>query len=439
IPLRNDKSLCYHPIIKPGQPVPLCMDMITVDHVIEAVMKYYQDKTLSPIHLATHQGPQPPRKPPGVVQVVPPAEQQTTVVAPPEQPVTRKQSLLRLFDVDPGGNGEKPQRPPAAAGSTVHTKARARLKVPDGMTPAEFLRKATCQVNPNARLEGRKNAGQIVQVATVPGAPHPAVVPQDPAIFDHPDIGGKFTVCVLFYGPDRFFDLHQRCLNSIISTMPQSRLDLRVGSNELNKKSLAMISGYVDQGVVTKHYCHRENAWKYPVMREMFRDSGCPINSKWVLWFDDDSICDRTPAWINILAQAIIQHHRQDNAHMFGAPFVWNLKPGQKEWFEGRAWHRGRAWRLHNGKPAPNGNKIIFCTGGFWALTYEAIKNCDIPDAGIGHNGGDITIGEQLYQGGYRMKAFNGKKQFVHTSSVPRRGITTSMPGTAGHQEVQLV
>lgn len=429
VALRNDKSICYHPVIKPGQPVPLCLDMITVDHVMEAVMKYYEDNTLRPIQPAADTALRPPRKPPGVVQVVPPLEQPTATIAPPKQPVTREQSLLALFDVEPGGNGAKPKKDPATVGNTVHTKVEAKLESPE----------ATFQVNSNARLEGRGNANQIIQVAMVPGAPHPAVVPQDPAIFDHPDVGGKFTICALFYGPDRFFDLHQRCLNSIISTVPQDRLDLRVGSNELNKKSLAMISGYVEQGIITKHYYHRENVWKYPVMREMFHDPGCPIDSKWVLWFDDDSICDRTPAWINILAQAITQHHRQNNAHMFGAPFVWSLKPGQKEWFEGRPWYRGKAWRLHNGKPAPNGNKIIFCTGGFWALTYEAIRHCDIPDAGIGHNGGDITIGEQLYQGGYRMKAFNGKKQFIHTSSVPRRGVTTPMPGTKGHCEVQLV
>jgi hypothetical protein len=314
------------------------------------------------------------------------------------------------------------------------------VKIPEGMTPEEFLKKTKIRVNPQANLEGRKkNNGKAIHVATVPGVPHATVVSQDPAVFDHPDVGGKFTVCALFYGPDRFFDLHQRCLNSIISTVPRNRLDLRVGSNELNKKSLAMIRGYVKQGIITKHYEHRENVWKYPVMREMFHDPSCPIDTKWVLWFDDDSICDKTPAWSNILAQAIIQHHRANNAHMFGAPYVWNLKAGQKEWLESRPWYRGKAWRLHNGKPAPNGNKIVFCTGGFWAITNEAIKNCNIPDVGIGHNGGDVTIGEQLYQGGYGMKAFNGKKQFVHTSSVPRRGVTMPMPGTKGHRELATV
>jgi len=437
VPLRNDKSVCYHPVTKPGQPVPLCMDMITVQHVMEAVMKYYQDGSLPPVRPAERDIPVPRRMPPAAVEVVPPKVSAEETNVAPAMPQETKPSLLHLFDSPPNGNGAAQAKKVPKTGGVKQASARAKIPVPAGMTPQEFLNKAKFKVNQNAKMEGRPG-NRSTQVATTPGMPHPAVVPQDPAVFDHPDVGGKFTICVLFYGPDRFFDLHQRCLNSIISTVPQGRLDLRVGSNELNKKSLAMIQGFVDQGIITKHYRHPENAWKYPVMREMFHDPSCPIQTKWVLWFDDDSICDRTPAWINILAQAIIQHHRLDNAHMFGAPFVWTLKDGQKAWFESRPWYHGKPWRLHNGKPAPNGNKIVFCTGGFWAITHEAIVNCDIPDSGIGHNGGDLTIGEQLYQGGYRMKSFNAKKQFVYTSSVPRRGITTPMPGTHKHHEMVM-
>lgn len=44
------KYLCKKTMISgTGQVVPVCMDMITVDHVAEAVMSYYQDGTLPPI------------------------------------------------------------------------------------------------------------------------------------------------------------------------------------------------------------------------------------------------------------------------------------------------------------------------------------------------------------------------------------------------------
>jgi hypothetical protein len=392
---------------------------------MEAVMKYYTDKTLPPIRSLT-EGPTPPvSQPPEVVEV--------PMTKPAPKPVTRA-GLLSLFDTptDAGGNGKPCHEASTKAG------ARARIAIPPGQSPQEFLKNTTFRVNPKAKLEGRPGHDPTL-VAQAPGMPHPAVVPQDPKIFDHEDIGGKFTACMLFYGPDRFFDLHKRCLESFLVTTPRDRIDLRVGSNELNPKSLAMIQGYVDQGAITKHYRHLRNDLKYPVMREMFHDSQHPIQTKWVLWFDDDSICDRSPAWLNILTQQIIEHYHRANAHMFGAPFVWTLQTGQKQWYESRPWHRGKPWRLHNGKPSPSGNKIIFCAGGFWAVTHEAIVRCDIPDAGLGHNHGDVVIGEQLYQNGYRMKAFNARKQFVFTSSVPRRGVTTPVPGTRNQPKLVQV
>lgn len=423
VPIRNDKSVCYQPVMLPGQPVARCMHMITSTHVMEAVMKYYTDKTLPPIQ-SLCEAPQISR-PPDVVEV--------PVVQAAQAP-SKQQALLSLFDV-PNGEQKKDGQPHMATSTKMAT--RARIAIPPGTSPQEFLKRTTFRVNPQAGLEGRGPGHDPSLVAQAPGMPHPAVVPHDPAIFDHEDIGGGFTAFILFYGPDRYFDLHRRCLESFLATVPRDRIDLRVGSNELNAKSLAMIQGYVDQGVITKHYRHPGNDYKYPVMREMFHDQQHPIRTKWVLWFDDDSICDQTPAWLNVLVQKIIEHHRRDNAHMFGAPFVWTLQAGQKEWYESRPWHRSRPWRLHNGKPSPSGNKIIFCTGGFWALTHQAIVKCDIPDPGIAHNHGDVIIGEQLYQNGFRMKSFNARKQFVLTSSVKRRGVTTPVPGT--HNTPRLV
>ena len=84
---------------------------------------------------------------------------------------------------------------------------------------------------------------------------------------------------------------------------------------------------------------------------------------------------------------------------------------------------------MANGKPSPNGDKVIFVAGGFWALSTEAMRASNIPDPELGHNGGDVLIGEQLYQNGFDLKAWNGQKQFIHTSSVPRRGLSETHIG----------
>lgn len=385
IPLNNDKLVCKRPIYLPGQVTPECLNIITPKLVLEAVMKYYTDDSLPPINI------DPERKPDLIATTAPAA-------APLATPDTCVVPAL-----------EKP----CGRAKTYRTSARASVKIPQG---------AKISINPRGKLETRgKNAKQ--GVATRPGGTREY---SDEAVFDHTDIGGKFTVCILFYGPEQYFDLHKRCLESVIATLPKNRMDLRVASNALNQKSLDLIEGYVANGAITKHYYHQDNAYKYPVMKEMFNDPECPINTKWVLWFDDDTVCDVDPNWAFILTQHIINHYKKDNAHMFGAKFVWTTNEKQRMILSARPWYKGRPWRLHNNKPSPNGTKIIFVAGGFWAVTKECIENADLPDLGTGltHTGGDWQIGEQVYQAGYTIKQFNGSKQFVRTSSVDRRGIT---------------
>ncbi|MCH8327017.1 MAG: hypothetical protein IID15_00650 [Candidatus Marinimicrobia bacterium] len=199
-------------------------------------------------------------------------------------------------------------------------------------------------------------------------------------------------------------------------------MDLRIGSNELCPESVAYIMRLKEKGIVSTYYQHGSNDRKYPVMREMFYDPANPIDTKWILWFDDDTVCDRDPQWLPILTRHIIEHYPKNN-HMFGGKYVWTMNQDQIELFKARPWYKKRAFRAKGGKEAPNGRHIIFATGGFWALSTHAMRACNIPDPDLGHNGGDYTIGEQLWQGGFGLKAFNGKKQFVRTSSVPRRGL----------------
>lgn len=338
VPLHDDRSICKMPIIRPGQAVPKCLDMITVPHVVEAVMDYVDNS-------------------------YPPIRDNVTLPPPVNAPAVEPQ-----------------------------------LAVNHGLTQAN---------TPVTHVPGNINSD----------------------IFDHPTIGGRLTVFVLLYGAQAYHAMHKKCINAIISTIPGGRLDLRIGSNELCGDSVKFVDKLVDEGMVTKHYRHVTNDKKYPVMREMFNDPDCPIETKWLLWFDDDSIADRHQRWCHLLMQQIIAG-ADNNCHMYGAKYIWTLQTGQANWIKGRPWYRGRPFRTANGRPAANGDKILFAAGGFWALSTEAMRACDIPDAELGHNGGDYTIGEQLYQGGFELKAWNGQKQFVNTSSVPRRGLSERHIGT---------
>jgi hypothetical protein len=131
---RNKNQLCRDPVRTGDHPVPACLDRIEVDHVVEAVMRYYESGLLPP------------------------------VLAP-----TRKYAL------------------PLAS------------PTPDvGAYPKEFAR--ATQTRP------------------------------DLAALDHPYVGGKFTVCVLGHGDHT--GLLQRCVGSIVDTLPKERRDLRVALNQ---------------------------------------------------------------------------------------------------------------------------------------------------------------------------------------------------------------
>jgi hypothetical protein len=256
-----------------------------------------------------------------------------------------------------------------------------------------------------------------------------------PSVFDDPIIGGKFTVFVLLYGPQAYHPLHRLCLDSLISTVPVGRMDLRIGSNALCTESVAYVDQLIAQGVVTKHYRHDGNDKKGPVMREMFWDDTHPINTRWVLWFDDDSICSRDPMWLSTLSQTIVQGYPQNN-HMYGAEFSFELSAEQIRYYKSRPWFRDKPLRTLQKQPAANGNKVFFAAGGFWALSLDALRKCDIPDMTLLHNGTDVCIGEQLHQGGFGLQTWNGRKQFVYTSSVPRRGLSEPHFGTPGWRAI---
>lgn len=229
-----------------------------------------------------------------------------------------------------------------------------------------------------------------------------------------------FTLFVLTYG--EFPDMHRRCLSAIGRTTTPAEVDLRVYANQLGPASEQVVMREVE-GRATKVYRSTENRHKYMVMREMFRDQAHPITSPWVIWFDDDSMCDINPNWLKGLKSLIQTSVARDPAvGMVGAKFFWSLDGTQANWLRAASWFRNRPLRDRLGHPSPNGNKVHFVTGGCWALRTDVIAAADIPDARLQHNGGDVAIGEQIYQAGFSMVNWNSDKRQVITSAAPRRG-----------------
>ena len=250
------------------------------------------------------------------------------------------------------------------------------------------------------------------------------------ANIDDPAIGGKVTICVLCYGPHT--NLATRCLTGILNTVPLEHLDLRVATNSVPTATL----NYLKKLPVTKIYKHDTNDFKYPVMREMFYDLTNPISTKYLIWFDDDTWVVN-PNWLSDLCSTIAVNHNS-GFRMYGNMMYHDIsmyaQAGHRpdKWFRSASWYKGKDFRSKSGKEeVSNGGVIDFAVGWCWALSAQAMREADIPDRRLMHNGGDITIGEQIHQAGYGIKQWNKNKSLIACPSREqggRRGVSQRFP-----------
>jgi ADP-heptose:LPS heptosyltransferase len=359
----KNKSYCRRPVDDDyGQTIPECLKMITVDHVVEAVMSYSKDGTLPPI------GDKPDK-----------------LVLPDDQPAPAK------------------------------SPSRIDLFAP----PEQIIkRRLLPRIDPVPKVVNQFE-GQRDQPKHVAGG--------DP--FDHPLIGGKATICLLMYGD--YPDMHKSCLGSILASTAPNRREIRVVTNQLCLDTRAWLDMLKGEDKLHTLIHNDDNRKKYPAMRQLFHDPENPITTNWIIWFDDDSIANRDPQWYrNLMIKIVNEYPRR--GRMVGDLRFFTLHPAQIEWAKTRSWWHGRSLQTKKKMEAPNGNNIFFAAGGFWALETAAMREAQIPDPDIGHNGGDYIVGLQLWQQGYRTAAWNTKKSHVYTSSVGRRGLSEVHTGMNG-------
>jgi ADP-heptose:LPS heptosyltransferase len=362
----GDKSYCSYPHLEPeGQTVPLCQHMIGASKITEAVLYYYLTGTLLPLPDWS------------LNNMLPSVDKPTSLVLPDGRKVKVEVTIDDYNDITSKRKIELPILKPAK----VHEPLVVNL------------------------------------VETSPLA----------SLMDHEEIGGQVTLCLLMYG--KFFDMHKRCL-SALARVPSSRLDLRVYLNQACDETIAMAEEMHKNKQISVLYRSESNKFKYPCMREMFHDKNNPITNKWVIWFDDDTMADVDNHWLDKLCQAVITNVKSDpSVGMLGARYFFSMNQEHLSWIRTGSWFKGVSFRDKAGNAAPNGFKIHFASGSCWAIKRECITECDIPDTRLRHNGGDVCIGEQLWQGGWHLKNWNNDKRIVLWSSVARRGYAESIFG----------
>ena len=142
-------------------------------------------------------------------------------------------------------------------------------------------------------------------------------------------------------------------------------------------------------------YESSENIYKYPLMRRMFHDPDNPIETPYIMWFDDDSFlrtneCKNFEAWFDELAGYM------RNFAMVGAVYKLGLAGNQRAYIEDQPWY--------NGKPVEK--RFTFITGGWWSLRRDIVDSFDWPVPELIHRGGDTLLGELLRQHDYPLKHF---------------------------------
>jgi hypothetical protein len=362
---RRKAKLCLATVTVGQQVLPRCLALITPEHVVEAVMNYFEEGVIPPIG-----------KPTGKYPLRLTAEELPTTPPAPPAWVTNPLALTDKPAAEPAWNKSWDRQLPA------------KVKPRDG------------------------------ELDTF-------------GVLDHPYVGGRFTLFVLGFGDN--LSLMERCIDSIVTSCPSHRFDLRLGLNQPSDPLLRYAESLQRDGIATKIYVDTGSRRKYPAMREMFWDNDCPIETPYVCWFDDDSWC-RHKDWMVALANSIRLNHPQQG-RLYGARMYHDISKIKRpealreKWFKAGSWWRNRPLYTNNGRRlVPNGSQIVFASGGFWALATHVIREADIPDPRLNHNGGDITIGGQVTQAGYKVVDFSSKKELIAWSDATRRGFAETFP-----------
>lgn len=254
-------------------------------------------------------------------------------------------------------------------------------------------------------------------------APDTSQEPAGTELMDNPIIGGKFTVFVLCYG--KYTYLAKRCINSILSKTPPHRLDLRVMLNQPCRETEEYIDSIKDH--ITKVYTDHSGRKKYQAMREAFWDKDCPINTKWLVWLDDDSFVTDAD-WFAQMAKSITDNYHT-GARQFGIRAIHPLKIYMKnghdpmKFFRESPWWKNQWLFADKGRRlAPNGSDIVFALGSYWMMSTEAMREGNIPDPRLVHAGGDILNSAVIHQLGYKIKDFGRQDRPVCYDDHDRRG-----------------
>lgn len=228
-------------------------------------------------------------------------------------------------------------------------------------------------------------------------------------------------IFTLLYGPH--IALHRRLLESFRNFVPRD-VPLNIWLNQVPDETKSLVEELRQHFPKIELFTRGDNHPKYLAMREMFRgfkdynDQGTSFLylEDWAVWFDDDSHitgADWYPATMAYLAS-------KPDAWYIGQPWFVHWRDGQWDWVKSQPWYTGKDSEIIKGKLGVN-----FAQGAYWILKAGLIRFLDWP-FNLKHNGGDVMLGEAVYQQGLPFHKFwHG----VKVNDAPRRGYSEAPAG----------
>jgi Fe-S-cluster containining protein len=190
--------------------------------------------------------------------------------------------------------------------------------------------------------------------------------------------------------------------------------------NACGQDTISYVEGLNRQSDIDLVVRSEVNLYKCPMMRKLLWDK--PIETEWVIWFDDD-----THILSDIWWAGLWRHLSQHAAEAVGELRWWSWKPNHWEFVKESQWFRGVApqRRRRYGRPG-----ISFMTGAYWVIKTVCLRELDWPDLRlvqkrIRHE--DKYLSEALRQQGWKLLNY---ARDIKTNDAPTRTVWILPPGS---------
>jgi len=224
------------------------------------------------------------------------------------------------------------------------------------------------------------------------------------------------TICVLCYGP--YEALARRCLEALDRHTTPSLFRLRIGLNATCDATRSLVSEVLTRKPETVVHESDVNLFKVPMMHRLLNLP--PIETGWVIWFDDDSYVTR-PDWLHSLAAKM---EAFPEIAMWGKAYSVEVSNSTANFAREAGWYRGLP--LLPSDEQPDHYRFSFVEGGFWAIRTECLRVLKWPDLRLVHFHDDFMLGEALRQNDFRLGSFH---HGVSITNAPRRAPNDAPPG----------